>query len=275
MNFDAVLKQFGPYDRRARLYPALLIFAPLALDCAVLYKDEWSSLTGGLSLLAACGVTYLLGRFARNAGKKCESKLFKKWGGAPTTQLFRHCNSHFDVHTKAGQHAAVKQLFGLTMPTKIEEEANPAAADELYRAATIKLIGATRDIKVAAFSLVFNENVAFGFHRNGFAVRWLGIVTGVASLIWALLFAGVLVLDAPFLTPKAAWSFSVPVVACLAVSVLAILAWLFVLSESAAKLVAFTYAERLLQCCDALTKPQKPTPAPRRTRAPKALDEPK
>jgi hypothetical protein len=168
---DLIPKFLDSYDRQARLYPGLLVLAPLAVLLVALYGSANILATSVLTILGFCGGAYALGRVARDAGKRIQDDMFRKWGGAPSTQLLRLRDSHFDVHTKERYHRTLAKCLGKTFPDRETENADPAAADELYRAGVLWVINATRDAK--AFPLVFKENVAFGFHRNTFGLRRL------------------------------------------------------------------------------------------------------
>lgn len=244
-----------PYDRPARLYPALLVFMPIPILIICLYGTENMAAASLLSIAGFCGAAFLLARTARNLGKRLQDSLFKKWGGAPTTQLLRHSSSHFDAHTKERYHGILSVGLGKSMPTAEQEQENPIAADELYTAATKWLIGQTRDQK--KFPLVFKENVAFGFHRNCFGLRWYGAWIGLGCLLIVLIHGDTISLSNPYLFPSQLLHFTIPCLLALVVSMLMIIAWLAFLNEGAAKQAAFAYAERLVQGCDSLVKKEK------------------
>jgi hypothetical protein len=229
------------YDRPARLYPGLMVLSPIAVLIVCLYGQEKVLMWGAITITAACGGAYVLCRIVRNAGQRLQSGLFEEWGGAPTTQLLRHGNKHFDIHTKERFHKALSKALGKKMPTSSGEAADPSSADELYRAAAAWLINHTRDSK--KFPLVFKENVAFGFHRNALGLRPFGIGVALACLIWGLVHAW---FQSAFPNVPA------PVLISFAYSVLILSMWIFVLNEAALKRTGFSYAERLIQSLDVM-----------------------
>jgi len=87
---DIVSKVTDPYDRQARLYPALLCLLPLLALIALLYAPNVSALTGVVTLAVSCGGLFLMTNICREMGKRLEEQLFREWGGKPTTQLLRH-----------------------------------------------------------------------------------------------------------------------------------------------------------------------------------------
>jgi hypothetical protein len=251
---EALTKLFmDAYDRLARLTPALLTLAPIPVLIICLFGKAQIIGTSILSIATYCGAGYMLARVARNAGKKHQDRLFEKWGGSPTTQLLRHSNSHFDEHTKARFHGVLSTGLGKAMPSAADENGNPRQADELYRAATIWLIDQTRDSK--RFPLVFKENVAFGFQRNALGMRWYGVTIAVVCLMIGLLCTSVLSVDQPFLSLTAITEMGPTGALPLTVSAVMLFAWLFLLTEQGVKQAGFSYAERLIQGCDQLSKP--------------------
>lgn len=243
MNLSDLL---NPYDRRARLYPVVIVVLPILVLLPALYGFNIASVA---SIAAACGMGFLLTRVGRDAGARIQEKLWASWGGAPTTQMLRHSDARLDRLTKARYHRILSDLLGLAMPSPQDELDNGAAADEIYRAATRRLIHATRS--PARFRLLFNENVAYGFHRNGHGLRPIGVAVAVVCIAWVPWHAGFIILKPPF------WSaarLSSSDVLPLIVSGAALLAWFTVFTEASLKRTAYAYAERLLECCDELAQ---------------------
>ena len=242
---------FDPYDRRARTLPALLCLLPPLVVLVIVYPASVSWQQAAFGLLVWCGGVFLLSRIARDSGKRIQDKLFATWSGAPTTRLLRHRDRHLDVHTKRELHAQLVRLTGLTLPTAPQEDADADAADEVYRAAVTWLIKRTRDPK--RFSLLFKENVNFGFQRNALGLRWVGVAFAGISVLWILVAAGLLTAAYPHYHADRWQSISLPMGASLLVSLLMLAVWLLAITPGAAKRTAFAYAERLLECADVLS----------------------
>lgn len=247
---DLIGKFLDPYDRPARLYPGFIVFAPLAVLLVCLYGMQNIFGSSVLSILGFSGIAYMLGSTARDAGKKAEDLLFPKWGGKPTTQMLRHRDGRIDVHTKAHIHQTLSQSIGKPMPSAADEQSNPIDADELYRAGVVWLINNTRDTK--AFPLVFKENVAYGFRRNMFGLRLLGVCVAVIAILWALLHSQVIAFSSPYLVLEKLNDLAPSTLTSLAVSVAILIVWVFLINESSLLRVANAYAERLLHSCDNL-----------------------
>ena len=73
-----------PYERAARLYPALLALLPMLIALASTSVFGKPLATQLLALSGACGAAYLLANISRMLGKAQEEKLYAKWGGTPT-----------------------------------------------------------------------------------------------------------------------------------------------------------------------------------------------
>ncbi len=241
-----------PYDRPARLYPSLLAFLPAAVLLVCLFGSTHFLASVVLPILGFCGSGYVLGRISRDAGKRIQDKLFAKWGGAPTTQLLRFRDPTFDAHTKERFHNTLAKGLGKALPTAEAERLDPLAADELYRAATVWLIGQTRDTK--KFPLVFKENVAFGFHRNSLGVRPVGIAIALICVIWVVFHAKVITSSQPYVLPERVLTLDPAAAVALGIGAIMLLILIFLLNENALKRAGFSYAERLLQSCDHLNQ---------------------
>lgn len=261
---DIFTKLFDPYERQARLYPGLLVVAPVAVVvvCLAAPGNLWGSTL--VSVLVGCGAAYALGRVARDAGKRLQADLFAKWGGAPTTQVLRHSDSVIDAHTKARYHKVLSQGIGKALPAPEAEAADPKAADDFYRAGTTWLLGQTRDTKV--FPLVFKENIAFGFQRNALGLRRGGIVVSVLCFLAVLASAAHRTRFVVEPSLDALTRASAPQLVALAVSLVFFVVWVFGLNEAALRRTAFAYALRLFESCDRL--PQRKAPAARKSAAP-------
>lgn len=252
----AAQKISDPYDRQARLYPSLLVVAPIPVMLVCLYGA--GAIVGStiVALLGSCGIAFVLGRVAREAGKRIEPKLYEAWGGAPTTQVLRHRDQRYDPHTKQRFHAVLGRGLKIAMPTREQEDADPTAADDLYRAATTWLIKQTRDTK--KYPLVFKENINFGFQRNALGLKPWGLLVCILCVVWALMHAEVFSLEPLHLSVSAAHALSPAIRVSLLISAAIALIWIFLVTRAAARRVGFAYAERLIEASDSMkTAPVK------------------
>jgi len=66
------------YDRKARLYPALLLIAPLVAVITAAVSAKYSAFQAIVAGAVSCGGAFLLTQLARDSGKNIEPKLFEK-----------------------------------------------------------------------------------------------------------------------------------------------------------------------------------------------------
>ena len=181
-----------PYDRIARLGPALLCGLPLLVSLVLLIPGigaVWAAL-GGIVLYGG-GATFLV-QIGRHRGKALEPELFRSWGGKPSVAMLRHTDSRLNAPVKRRYRAFLERAVPeLQLASPEDEESCRRIADEGYEGASAWLLTQTRDQK--RFALLFRENINYGFRRNLWALRpWafglealaIAIVGGVAFDSW-------------------------------------------------------------------------------------------
>jgi hypothetical protein len=256
MGLGSIEKLLDPYERKARLFPGLLVALPLGIAVLSASGSVSLLLKAATSLMIACGVPFLLSSITRDAGKKLEARLFIKWGGMPSTQLLRHTDSHFDVHTKRRYHDFLEAGTKVSMPSLEGEHADPVRADEAYRAAGIWLRSQTKNVK--EFPHVFKENLAYGFRRNSTGLKYIGFFLALACLLALLVMPVTRVANAESGLFEAFLSGMSPVQALsIIISGIFTLVWATCFSEDSLRRTAHAYADRLIRSCDEMKKPRK------------------
>jgi hypothetical protein len=163
------------YERKARLYPVVLLIAPVVVAGVVMLSAKLSRLQSLIAAIVGCGGAFLLTQLARDSGKNREKALFTKWGGLPSVAILRHRDTRLDSITKARYHKKLSALVKEAKPpTSEQEQADPAAADAVYSAWSNFLRVNTRDTK--KFALLFQENINYGYRRNVWGLKPIGIV---------------------------------------------------------------------------------------------------
>lgn len=132
-----------------------------------------------------------------------------------------------------------KFIPDINVPTMEQEMSDPLKADQVYDACIRFLIGKTRDIK--KFSLVYKENINYGFLRNLWGLKPLGIFLSLISLINCGYFLWVEWSNKKILPETIILTLIV-----LCISVL----WITWVRPAIVKIAAEAYAERLLECCE-------------------------
>jgi len=133
-------------------------------------------------------------------------------------------------------------LPDISLPSAEQEKANPTDADAAYTSCGDYLLSKTRDRE--RFQLLFQENVNYGFRRNLWAMRPVGIAISILSLVALAL-----------VTRIEARADAVPWFANLtAIAIVALLLtwWIVRITPSWVKIVADAYAIRLLASIDEL-----------------------
>jgi len=244
-------KVTDPYERKARLWPALLAMFPLVAMFELLYGAKVSILTNTAMLATSCGGLYLLTNVCRELGKRLESTLYASWGGKPTTQLLRHRDDTIEIVTKRRYHIFLSGKINEPFPDQEQEARNPQAADEIYQSAVRWLLNHTRDTK--RFDLLLKENVACGFRRNALGLKLFGVPISLASLGWALFTHDVVSgSEKYFISGTALMSLPATALVSIAASTIMLAAWISFFTKASVKSAAFTYAETLLSACDVL-----------------------
>lgn len=253
-----IAQMFDSYGRQARLFPGLLTIFPSLL--AVLAWFPWFLLSNVaatlLTLAMSCGLLYALGSYARTKGKRIEPKLLKSWGGWPTTLLLRH-NSELDHHTRMRYHSYLASVVpgNLRFPTVQEEDANPAAADAVYDSAVRWLKEKARGKE---FTMVHRENAQYGFRRNLRGLKPFGLTLCVLTLVVMTLailnnvpgIADLVTRKNPVTLTKVASDLGPAIISALAINVLAVLVWIFVVTKRWVREAGNQYAYSLLAVCD-------------------------
>jgi hypothetical protein len=231
------------YSLRARFFPAVIVLVPAVAAAAAwvpLDSLSWKTLAsvGCLAALAS-----LLSHLARDLGKRRESELFSRWDGAPTIRFLRHRDTTLPEPTRDRYHAKLATLVpSLALPSSRSEKAKPEAADDVYRSYCDWLREATRDRE--RFGLLFEENVGYGFRRNLWAMKPVGIALSLASLAVSgvRISMGMAENEAPAVESLAAIAISAPLLAW----------WLLRITPNWVKVSSEAYARQLLAACDAL-----------------------
>ncbi|MEY9231008.1 hypothetical protein ABIF68_010332 [Bradyrhizobium japonicum] len=231
---------FDAYTMKARLVPAIIAGAPAFAFVAIFVS--WGKF-GLTHAIASTALTVLFAAFAdvaRRRGKAIEPKLIERMGGQPTTTTLRHRDGTYDDDTKAAFHAFIAAKLAKPAPTREEEAADHAGADNYYARGATWLRENTRDAK--KFDILLNENISYGFRRNLLGLKLPGF------LLNAVIVAVCLAIFWQRRPVDLSNTFDAKLLAVVVIAVLhAIYLALFV-TESGVFEAARTYARQLLLC---------------------------
>lgn len=231
------------YERKARLYPALLLVAPLVAAGVAMVSGKLFGVQSLAAAIVGCGGAFLLTQLARDSGKNREKALFAKWGGLPSVAIFRHRDTCLDSITKARYHKKLDVLVKEAKPPTIEQEqSDPGAADAVYSAWSNFLRVNTRDTK--KYALLFQENVNYGYRRNVWGLKPIGIV--VCSLSAAVCGARL------WQIRQTTGRLDEGLVAAGIFAFVLLLLWVFRFTPRWVRVPADAYAQRLVECSETL-----------------------
>lgn len=249
---EVVAKVTDPYERQARLYPALLALLPLFVVVMLLYGPNASGLMSAVTIAVSCGALYLMTNVCRELGKRLEDKLFQEWGGKPSTQILRHRDNTVEPPTKKRYHAFLAARIGEVFPDSHQESENPSRADGIYQSGVRWLLNHTRPDDNKTFDLLFRENISYGFRRNALGIKPIGLILSVGCILWTLAKEHVFSTVRPFVNSVALLRLPDTTIASLMISTVMVSVWMFFFTRASVRTAAFTYAETLLRACDVL-----------------------
>ena len=239
-----------PYDRRARLSPALLAVLPVVFLFISLFPNAqavWTSLSG---VAVYCGCTMLMVQLGRSRGKSLEPELFRAWDGKPSVAMLRHCDTRLVQATKDRYRAFLERnVPELRFASPEQEKKCPTQADDGYESATNWLLTQTRDRE--RFRLIFEENINYGFRRNITGLKPLAVLTDI--LVVAILLAWFSFLwTSEFLSTLNSMGIYAQINGILVIFHLIV--FLFVVTRDWIRIPAEAYARQLLAACDDLSQ---------------------
>ena len=242
---------FNQYSLSARVRPALFIVLPIILTAYILFEPLRTLLGSLLGILLTCGVVNFFANQMSSQGNLLQDKLFKKWGGAPTTLILRHSDNELDKYTKQRyREKLVSLVSNFKNVSERAERANPTDADQYYISAINYLKEKTRDS--TKYPLILEENMNYWFSRNLLAFKSTAIIIILISLAISLLII--------FFTFKDKYvdinSLSLLSPQYYVLVILHIIFFLFcclMINETWVKVRAYAYAKRLLSSCEDIT----------------------
>ena len=230
-----------PYERKARIYPGLIMLIPIVVTVYTIFPDIfnlWSSLA---ALLISFGTLHFLANLARDRGKALETILFEQWGGMPSVQILRYHDKEIPAPAKKRYHKILEQQTAIDSPIENEELSAPSSSEQIYRSWSDYLRGKTRNVD--EFPLVFKENVNYGFRRNLLGLKCFCIFAGLVGIA----VTGTKI----FLHFQKSSEISEVLISVLVGLVIYVLIFLFVVNRNWVKTPAYAYARQLIESLNA------------------------
>jgi len=168
-------------------FPAVIGVAPALAAIALLISWSTFSLSNTIATLGLLVIVFAMADIARRRGANLQPRIFAMHGG--TAAPLRRNDDTFDEARKEVYRTFLAEKLSRPAPTAEEEAQDQAKADAFYDDGRAWLRENTRDIK--KFSILFNENVMYGFRRNLLGLKWPGVgLNVVVALICAWLLSG-------------------------------------------------------------------------------------
>ncbi|WP_158809561.1 hypothetical protein [Beijerinckia sp. L45] len=240
LSFDAILRGVGldRYALNARLKPALLGLLPIFLVVGFWVPEARTMVGAFVSAATACGLTFLLAQIARNRGRTLERRLGDRVGRLHSARLLTFADRSFAAETKNRYHTFLLSK-NIRVSTADEEKASPDDAFDRARAAVDWLLVHT--LPDAKKSLLFEENIAYGFARNLYGIKAIAISIAVLAMMAD---AAMIFIRLPDRSPAVGGS----IVGALLLLALAM--WVFFVNEDLVRESSLAYAQRLFSQCE-------------------------
>lgn len=174
------------YERKARLIPGLLAVVPVALVAVGIGWDKYPAVAVASGLVVGAGAGYLLTVLVRDLGRRAEPKLWKSWGGPPTSTLLSLRTTVTNDKLRDDWRNAVVELTGVRLLNRAAEMDSPEEADQLIDSAVRQILYLGQR---AEYPVLARENIQYGFERNLYGFRWVGrglAAASVAALVGVL-----------------------------------------------------------------------------------------
>lgn len=195
------------YNLKARVFPAVIVSLPLAVAMNLLLPTEVVAMAWIGTGVVWAATSYLIAQVVRERGLAIQERLFREWGGEPTTTMLRFLPGG-GTKVKARRESLSRLFPELRWPSLEEETSNPLA----FQATAERAIALFKEKTEGQgrFELLLQENTDYGFRRNLFGLKsvaiWFAII-GAASggyfladaqrrdspAGWIAFFAGILV----------------------------------------------------------------------------------
>ena len=233
---------FDEYSQKARIKPGLITVLPIGL--AVLAFNPGGVFGWAIiwSLITISGGTLLISEIGRDLGKNKEKKLYEMWGGMPSVRMLRHHNNINAEELKIRHKKLSELIVDIKIPSANEELQDNKKADNIYGVCSTFLRNNTRDVE--KFSLIFKELCSYGFRRNLWGLKSIGIFINILGLV--------------LIAIKLYYSFENQITVqpilwiALSINFVLLFVWVAWIKVNWVKIAADAYAERLLESVDSL-----------------------
>lgn len=165
------------YAARARLAPALLLFAPAF---ALLVTLGFSpAILGTMSVGVVAAVAAIGAGHVADRGRALQHELFAQWGGSPTSARLRQIHTA-DPELTRQRRETVENATGKPLPSAAIERSDRAAVEDAFGRAIDQVRAGLREHE--SNRILADTSAEYGFRRNCLAVRWRGLAVALVRV---------------------------------------------------------------------------------------------
>jgi uncharacterized membrane protein YdbT with pleckstrin-like domain len=242
IEMESLCMLFDRYELCARVIPSAFVIIPPVISCYLWFPQIQTIYSVVIGVVILILIVMPMSQYVRDEGRRKQKVLYERWGGVPTTAKFRCLDKSIDsISKKRYKKCLENSIDGLIFPSEEEEEADHGKEDEIYNSAVRWLREKTRNKEY--YPLVFEENINYGFLRNLWAVKPLGLFILVSTL-----FLNICAILTNYKADLA--SVPKPIIILILILLGALCLWIGVATEKAVHKKANIYAETLLASCD-------------------------
>lgn len=167
------LKQFDTYSLKARVFPAIIAGLPTLALLFIIVPWDHLGISQAVAALMGFILIFAFADMARHRGKNIQVKL----RSGETPEQWHRENTDIPETSKKLFRAYMAAQLKHEAPTAAEENITPNKANDFYRAANAWLRDRTRDTQ--EFSMLFGENITYGFRRNLLGLKYIAIICNI------------------------------------------------------------------------------------------------
>lgn len=232
---NQILNLFDAYNLRVRFSVGLILITPVIISIYLLIPDASNFSFTVIILILCFGLCNLMMSLSRFHGRKAIVKCFPKL--MPAQQMLMPNDKTLDPITKKRYHEFLSsKIKNLTFKNETVATLNSC------KSAVSWLISQTRDSN--SFPLIKEETINFGFSKNLYGLKNLGIAIS----------AFLTILQTTIIIAKVHLKFGLVeytnLIASTLISFLFTVIWIFFINKEWVKNSGFKYAKTLLSACD-------------------------
>lgn len=232
---DYVFKIYDAYNLRVRISVGIIVLAPLVLSLYLLVPGTRSISFTAIIIAVSFGMCNLMISLSRYHGRESLRKCFPEL--LPAQQMLLPEDNSIDAITKERYHkflsSKINNLSFSRDNNHVESSCNSAVN---------WLISQTRDAQ--KFPLIKEESINFGFAKNLYGLKKIGII--ISSIL--------LVVETTALFVKIMYSLDFLEFSCITTSIVIslsyLLMWIFIINKKWVIDSGKKYAKALLSSCD-------------------------